>query len=674
MEPAVLPAFIPWFGCFAGYVDLSDEGCPVNTSKKNVHVCFCVQLSISYLQQIDKNDSAALYKAFFSGIQAEEKLPLTVFAAGSFLEWQKGKRQVYTMLLNELLARKQIELLGGGYYQPYFPLLPSSDVIGQIELMTAAIRTHFEKRPRGLFLTASAWDPWLITPFTRCGMEYCLLDYRLFPKKTPQSIPEYPFTPASVEDKGKTMTIFPYIPDDPDFLNRTPQEFYDAVAAAAGANHDRLYLLFLPIKTYVKGLEKNKNGSSWFSSFIQLCSQPHSSVHLTHTAELLKHRQPHPPVYIAPDAVLCDQQTGYSIKNTLAVQPTAFQMYAKMMYVNMLANSMKGDKARKKYALQEFWKAQDAELLALEPCLSAYKHELHRIAYRKLLVAEKQTRLPGIFTDGLTRCDIDLDGFREVLSQRAGINMYVHHCGGKIFECDVFSAYKNYSDILLSQSGMFIDYLLSEAALQQLQTGHTEALTAVFSENTYQEAELNTIRSELKLAAAGFFDSIEQPVSLRKQYTFFAEGTQVQYILKNDSPFNLSAYFTVEIDIAAVESEAGNPVLSLYDGEENQKKELSLTTGMFHKVSWVQLEDTDGKVQFTMEANEVPGLVIIPVYGEESPVSTGAAVHTGTADSAQGTRRVHGVRLFFYWKTDLNPNYETEKLLFLKIKNKKNQK
>ena len=143
----------------------------MNTPKKNVHLCFCVQLSISYLQQIDKNDNASLYKAFFSGIQAEEKLPLTIFAAGSFLEWQKGKRQAYSILLNNMLSRKQIELLSGGYYQPYLSLLPASDVIGQIEMMTSAIRTHFGKRPRGLFLTASAWTPSLITPFIRCGME-----------------------------------------------------------------------------------------------------------------------------------------------------------------------------------------------------------------------------------------------------------------------------------------------------------------------------------------------------------------------------------------------------------------------------------------------------------------------------------------------------------------------
>jgi len=321
---------------------------------------------------------------------------------------------------------------------------------------------------------------------------------------------------------------------------------------------------------------------------------------------------------------------------------------------------MKGDKARKKYALQELWKAQNFELFALEACISEYHNELRRIAYKKLLIAEKQTRLPGIFTEGLTRYDIDMDGFKEVLSQRSPLNMYVHHRGGKIFECDVFSAYKNYSDMPFEHSGMFIDYLLSETALQRLKKGQTDALTAVFSDNTYQETEINTIRSELKLSTSGLFDTgIEQSVSLRKQYTFFSEGTQVQYILKNDSPFNLSAYFVVEIDIALEETHSIAPSLSLYDCEENQKKERSITTDVFNKVSWIQIEDPEGKIQFTTEANEVPGLIVIPIYGVCKRASETAG------------QLICGIRMFFYWRTDLNPNYETEKLLFLKIKNRK---
>ena len=209
-------------------------------------------------------------------------------------------------------------------------------------------------------------------------------------------------------------------------------------------------------------------------------------------------------------------------------------------------------------------------------------------------------------------------------------------------------------------SGMFIDYLLPEDILQRLKEGKLEALTAVFSDNTYQETEINTIRSELKLSTAGLFNTdIVQPVSLRKQYTFFSEGAQVQYILKNDSPFKLSSYFVVEIDIALEETDSITPSLSLYDCEENQKKERSITTDVFNKVSWIQLEDPEGKIQFTVEANEVPGLIVIPVYGICKKVSE-------TVEQV-----IRGVRMFFYLQTDLNPNYETEKLLWLKIKNRK---
>ena len=101
------------------------------------------------------------------------------------------------------------------------------------------------------------------------------------------------------------------------------------------------------------------------------------------------------------------------------------------------------------------------------------------------------------------------------------------------------------------------------------------------------------------------------------------------------------------------------PSLSLYDCEENRKKERSITTDIFNKVSWVQLEDPEGKIQFTMEANEVPGLIVIPVYG----------ICKKEAKTVDQTTR--GIRMFFYWKIDLNPNYETEKMLFLKIKNRK---
>lgn len=633
----------------------------MNTLKKNtLQVCFCVQLSISHIQHtIDSSDSIPNYKSFFSSIQATEKLPLTIYANGRFLEWQKGKRQAYAMLISELLARKQIELLSGGYYDPYFSLLPASDIVGQIELMTAAIRTRFGKRPRGIFLTSSAWLPSLITPFTKCGMEYCLLDYRLFPSYG-NVMPS--FAPLTLEDNGKTITAFPYLPASESYTDCTPEQLYEKLSTASLYAEQGVCLFFLPVNTYVAYLEKNKEGESWFSTFMRLCSQADSPIILTHTAHLIKNKPLlKKSAYIAPNTILNGNPLGCCVKHELMRQPRSFQFYTKMMYVHMLANGVKGDKARKKYALQEFWKAQNAELFTLEAACRQHCATLRRVGYRSLLLAEKQTRIQGIFADGLIHYDVDLDGYKEVLSQRSKVNMYVHSSGGKIFECDVFSAYKNYADVPLDYAGMFIDYLVSEQTLGMLKKGETSGLPDTFAKNTYQEIDCDSIRSELKLSTSGFFDSARKPVSLRKQYSFFNEGVQVQYIVKNESTHEIQAYFMVEVDIALENVGIKVPLLSVF--EANQKKECRITHSTFDQIPWVQLDDPDGKIQFTMEANEVPNLIVIPVY---------AAPHAPCASI--DSQDLKGVRLFFYWKawnTGLIPTFETEKLLSLKIKSKK---
>ncbi|MGP1594608.1 MAG: alpha-amylase/4-alpha-glucanotransferase domain-containing protein [Treponema sp.] len=624
----------------------------MNTPKKTVHFCFCAQLSISHIQKTDKSAVLPNFKAFFSGIHAIEKLPLTLYTAGSFLEWQKEKRQGYAMLISEMLARKQIEVLAGGYYQPYLAMLPVSDIIGQLELMTTAIRTHYDKRVRGLFLTGSAWLPSLITPITKCGMEYCLLDSRLFPENQASAAAgSSRFTPVMLEDNGKTITAFPYIWGDPDIMQQPPEHFYTKITEAAPAGCESVCLLFLPIDTYVKGLEKNKTGSSWFSSFVELCASPQSEIKLTHTAAVMKQKKIPPLAYIPPNMIYADAPAGASVKQIVTMNRPAFLLYAKMMYVHVLANGVKGDKSRKKYALQEFWKGQSAEFFTLNSRSEPYRCLLRRAAYRNLLVAEKQTRMEGVFADGLIRYDIDLDGLKEFLSQRRFLNMYVHNRGGKIFECDVFSSYKNYCDMPLEHSGMFTDYLVSADILEALKREQTDTLTDIFSQNLYQETECDTIRSELKFSAVGYFDSIKQPVLLRKQYTFFDEGTQVQYILKNDSPFNLSTYFMVELDIALEQTGSEEPFLLVYDGVSKRKCRVSAAT--FQDISWIQLTEPDGNVQFTMEANEVPDIITVPVW-EEYPLQA-------------GTRHIRGVRLFFYWKVELSPGYETEKMFFLKI-------
>ena len=79
--------------------------------------------------------------------------------SGTVLHWLESRHPEFLMLLKEMVFRKQIELLGGGFFAPLLPLIPGPDRLGQVELLTTHIRRTFNKRPRGCWLANYAWEP-----------------------------------------------------------------------------------------------------------------------------------------------------------------------------------------------------------------------------------------------------------------------------------------------------------------------------------------------------------------------------------------------------------------------------------------------------------------------------------------------------------------------------------
>ena len=51
--------------------------------------------------------------------------------SGVLLYWIERNHPEIFVLLEDLLSRKQIELLGGGFYEPMMPFLPQADKIGK---------------------------------------------------------------------------------------------------------------------------------------------------------------------------------------------------------------------------------------------------------------------------------------------------------------------------------------------------------------------------------------------------------------------------------------------------------------------------------------------------------------------------------------------------------------
>ncbi|HNR81663.1 MAG TPA: hypothetical protein PKK37_04460, partial [Candidatus Pacearchaeota archaeon] len=53
-----------------------------------------------------------------------------LYYSGIVLQWIEENHPEFILLLEEMSGRRQIELLGGGYYSPLFPILQLSDKVG----------------------------------------------------------------------------------------------------------------------------------------------------------------------------------------------------------------------------------------------------------------------------------------------------------------------------------------------------------------------------------------------------------------------------------------------------------------------------------------------------------------------------------------------------------------
>lgn len=619
--------------------------------KKKLELCFALHVDYNHFDILLKNKISEICKNIFSKIYNSPEIPFTIAVSGNFMENTQKEADVFCKVLSEMLDRKQIEILGGAFYEPYFSLIPPSDLSGQIELMTDFLRKHFNRRPRGAFIPFSEWNQNLVYLLKKCGMEYCLLDTRLFERASLN-----PYSPACLEDNGKTIFALPSITIHEDLSSISPLKFYEKMLIHAG-EEEHCLTVFLSFENTLKLFDGGKEKKSWFAEFLDITMQENSEITLSTTDKLLKSKKIYQKAVISPNAVLKNKTIDGSIKKLFIKDSGLYLLYSKILYVHTLCSQIRGDKPRKKTALIDLWKSENANLFNLDGTENGLYYSAIQYCYRNLLLAEKQTRIPGVFSSSLINYDFDMDGVKEFLSQKENMNMYVHNSGGKIFELDIFSVYKNYV-MQEEDSGMFIDHLVCEKELEKIKNGNTAELkkNPVFSENFYQDIKLDRIKFELMMKTEGNFKNLNNAVSLKKQYLFLEQGVQVQYILKNESNSHISAYFISEICLDLNFYDKKQSSISIYS--EDKKKEIPLKLSSLESVSWIRMGEMDDKVKFTIEANENFNFILIPVY-----------------KNGEGElKNIVGVRMFFYWKTELAACYETEKMIFFTADIQKNEK
>ncbi|MGC9324501.1 MAG: alpha-amylase/4-alpha-glucanotransferase domain-containing protein [Desulfomonilia bacterium] len=148
------------------------------------------------------------YRPLLEILRDYPQIRMTLHYTGPLLEWFDQNTADFFPLLKELVDRSQVELMGGGFYEPIMPVIPEDDAKEQIRLMNQYLFAKFGLRPRGLWCAERIWDPSLpIKLVSDHGGEYTLLDdsHFLSAGLSSEDVQGYFIT----EREGRALKVFP---------------------------------------------------------------------------------------------------------------------------------------------------------------------------------------------------------------------------------------------------------------------------------------------------------------------------------------------------------------------------------------------------------------------------------------------------------------------------------
>jgi alpha-amylase len=116
------------------------------------------------------------YAPFVRTLLLHSRIRVCLHYSGILLEWLDQHHPEFFQLLRQLIRRAQVELIGGGYYEPILPAVPDTDKVIQLRKLDAYLRDHFGMKPRGAWIAERVWEPGLAQPLAEAGVEYTILD------------------------------------------------------------------------------------------------------------------------------------------------------------------------------------------------------------------------------------------------------------------------------------------------------------------------------------------------------------------------------------------------------------------------------------------------------------------------------------------------------------------
>ncbi len=150
---------------------------------------------------------AHCYLPFVEVLERHPNVHVGLHYTGPLLTWIEQHHPEYFELLKRLVKNGQVELAGGGFYEPILISIPPADQHEQIVRLADYVEQHFGKRPSGAWLAERVWEPQLASVLAEANVDYTVLDDIHFLSAGFEQ--DELFGDYIAEDKGQTIRIIP---------------------------------------------------------------------------------------------------------------------------------------------------------------------------------------------------------------------------------------------------------------------------------------------------------------------------------------------------------------------------------------------------------------------------------------------------------------------------------
>jgi alpha-amylase len=219
------------------------------------------------------------YKPLIDNIFQFPDVKVTLHCSGNLLEWFINNKPDFTDKIKAMVRRGQIELIGGGYYEPIFAIIPYRDKIAQMKKLTDLIKREFDYDVKGAWLSERVWEPDYPSFLNDAGLKYVMVDDNHF--RSTGITEEETFYSYITEDEGKTLRIFP-INEELRYLTPWKPTYMsiDYLRKASDEKGDRCVLFISDAEKmgvwgttheicYISGHEEGDNGKPFIPAFLE---------------------------------------------------------------------------------------------------------------------------------------------------------------------------------------------------------------------------------------------------------------------------------------------------------------------------------------------------------------------------------------------------------------------